>query len=161
MTKVRAYKHGDINEIPERADDVHRQWFEAMLLLSDHGVTLTDEDGNVAAIMGSCMLWQGCADIWSLVNPSSSVPTITLVRDTRKVIEDYCTLYGVKRCNAMAFSEDQHQWMRLLGFVDEGKKHAYGPNGQDVIDMVKWSRKDAQRVQAKEGWLSPDGSLAG
>lgn len=163
MTKLRAYKAGDIDEIPERAEDVHRQWFESLLILSDTAMTLTDDDGNVAVVMGSCMLWQGVADIWSLVHPDSNVPAITLVRDTRKIIEDYCLELGVKRCNSMAFSEDQHKWMKLLGFVDEGVKRNYGPAGQDVIDMVKWSKRvqGNERVQAKEEWLPPDRSQQG
>lgn len=161
MTKVRAYKQGDIDTIPERVEDVHRQWFESLLILSDTAVTLTDDDGNVCVVMGSCMLWVGVADIWSLVHPESKVPSITLVRDTRKIIEDYCLEYAVKRCNASAFSNEQHQWMRLLGFVDEGRKTNYGPAGQDVIDMVKWSKRVTgnERVQAKEEWVSPDGHV--
>ncbi len=154
MTKVRAYRRGDIDQIPERVEDVHRQWFEAMLMLTDTAFTLTDDDDNVCVIMGACMLWLGVADMWSIVHPESKVPALTLVRDTRKLTEDYCTEYAVKRCNSMAFSDDQHQWMKLLGFVDEGVKVGYGPAGQDVFDMVKWSKRGRgnERVQAKDEW---------
>lgn len=152
MTKVRAYQTGDVDQIPRRAWELQRRWFDALIILSDHAVTLTDDDDNVVLCMGSAMLWPGVADIWSIVHPESGVPALTLVRDTRKVIEDYCQVYGVRRCNAQAFDDNQHKWMQLLGFVDETKLHKYGPQGQDVIGMVKWYRAKKREVRPKGEW---------
>ncbi len=158
MTKVRAYQTGDVDQIPRRAEHQERKWFDALIILSGHAVTLTDDEDNVCVCMGSTMLWEGVADIWSLVHPDSAVPALTLVRDVRKVIEDYCQVYGVHRCNAQAFDDDQHKWMQLLGFVDEGVKVRYGPQGQDVIAMVKWYKAKKVEVRPKEGWEGFDHS---
>ncbi len=152
MTKVRAYQTGDVDQIPRRAWELQRRWFDALIILSDHAVTLTDDDDNVVVCMGSAMLWPGVADIWSIVHPESSVPALTMVRDTRKVIEDYCQVYGVHRCNAQAFNDDQHKWMQLLGFVDEGVRVRYGPQQQDVIAMVKWYKAKKIEVRPKSEW---------
>jgi hypothetical protein len=152
MTKVRAYQTGDVDHIPRRAEDLQRRWFDAVIILSDHGFTLTDDDDDVVVCMGTAMLWPGVVDTWSLVHPESGVPALTLVRDVRKVLEDYCQVYGVYRCNAQAFDDDQHRWMQLLGFVDEGVKERYGPQGQDVISMVKWYRAKKVEVRPKSGW---------
>ena len=154
MTKVRAYQTGDVDQIPRRAEQLQRRWFDALIILSDHAVTLTDDDDNVLVCMGSAMLWPGVADIWSLVHPESGTHALTLVRDTRKVIEDYCQVYGVHRCNAQAFDEDQHKWMQLLGFVDEHVKARYGPQQQDVIGMVKWYKAKKVEVQPKPEWAA-------
>lgn len=152
MTKVRAYQTGDVDHIPRRAEDLQRRWFDALIILSDHAVTLTDDDGEVLVCMGSAMLWPGVADIWSLVHPETGVSALTLVRDTRKIIEDYCQVYGVHRCNAQAFTDIEHKWMQLLGFVDEGVKKRYGPQGQDVISMVKWYKAKKMEVRPKAEW---------
>lgn len=152
MTKIRAYQTGDVDQIPRRAEDVQRNWFDALIILSDHAFTLTDDDDNVVVCMGSAMLWPGVADMWSLVHPESKVPALTLVRDVRKVVEDFCQVYGVHRCNAQAFNDDQHKWMQLLGFVDEGVKKRYGPQGQDVISMVKWYKAKKIEVRPKSEW---------
>lgn len=158
MTKVRAYQTGDVDQIPRRAWELQRRWFDALIILSDHAVTLTDDDDNVAVCMGSAMLWPGVADIWSIVHPESSVSALTMVRDTRKVIEDYCQVYGVHRCNAQAFNDDQHKWMQLLGFVDEGVRERYGPQQQDVIAMVKWYKAKKVGVYPKGEWEGFDRS---
>ncbi len=158
MTKVRAYQTGDVDQIPRRAWELQRRWFDALIILSDHAVTLTDDDGNVLVCMGSAMLWPGVADIWSIVHPETGVSALTLVRDTRKVIEDYCQVYGVHRCNAQAFDDDQHKWMQLLGFVDEGVRERYGPQQQDVIAMVKWYRAKKVEVVPKAEWEGFDRS---
>lgn len=152
MTKVRAYQTGDVDHIPRREEDLQRRWFDALIILSDHAVTLTDDDGEVLVCMGSAMLWPGVADIWSLVHPETGVSALTLVRDTRKIIEDYCQVYGVHRCNAQAFHDIEHKWMQLLGFVDEGVKKRYGPQGQDVISMVKWYKAKKMEVRPKAEW---------
>jgi hypothetical protein len=158
MTKVRAYQTGDVDQIPRRAWELQRRWFDSVIILSDHAVTLTDDDDNVVLCMGSAMLWPGVADIWSIVHPESGVPALTLVRDTRKVIEDYCQVYGVYRCNAQAFDDDQHKWMQLLGFVDEGVKKRYGPQQQDVIGMVKWYKAKKMEVRPRAEWEGFDRS---
>ena len=158
MTKVRAYQTGDVDHIPRRAEELQRRWFDALIILSDHAVTLTDDDDNVLVCMGSAMLWPGVADIWSLVHPDSGTQALTLVRDTRKVIEDYSQVYGVHRCNAQAFNDDQHKWMQLLGFVDEHVKKRYGPQQQDVIGMVKWYKAKKIEVRPKSEWEGFDRS---
>lgn len=152
MTKVRAYQTGDVDQIPRRAEDVQRQWFDALIILSDHGFTLTDDDDNVCVCMGTAMLWAGVVDTWSLVHPECGVPALTLVRDVRKILEDYCQVYGVHRCNAQSFNDIEHRWMQLLGFVDEGVKKRYGPQGQDVISMVKWYEAKRVGVTPKSEW---------
>lgn len=149
MTKLRHYKDGDIDNIPVRVDDFPRGMMGPLLALSDMGFTLEDDDGNVVMCMGTSHLWPGVVDVWSAVHPDSGVPAITLVRETRKVLDDYCELHAVKRCNSMAFNDEQRKWMELLGFVREGVREKYGPRGQDVIDMVRWTRrgKSNDRVQ--------------
>ena len=152
MTKLRAYKTGDADQIPKRAEDLQRRWHETLIILSDAAVTLTDDDGNVQVVMATVMLWPGVADFVSLVHPEPTVPVITLVRDTRKVVEDYCQVMGVTRCNADAYNDDQLKWMRALGFVEEGKRERFGPQGQDVHIMVKWYRLKKVEVKPKEEW---------
>ena len=152
MTKMRAYQTGDVDQIPRRAEQLQRKWFDALIILSDHAMTLTDDNDKVLVCMGSAMLWPGVADIWSIVHPDSGTHALTLVRDTRKVMEDYCQVYGVYRCNAQAFDKDQHKWMQLLGFVDEGVKERYGPQQQDVISMVKWYKAKKVEVHPKAEW---------
>jgi hypothetical protein len=152
MTKVRAYQTGDVDQIPRRVEQLQRNWSDSLIILSDHAVTLTDDDDNVLMCMGTVMLWPGVADTWSLVHPETGVSALTLVRDTRKLLEDFCQVYGVHRCNAQAFDDDQHRWMQLLGFVDETVMHKYGPQQQDVIGMVKWYRAKRVGVHPKSEW---------
>lgn len=156
MTKVRAYQTGDVDQIPRRAGEVQRNWFDSLIILSDHAVTLTDDDDNVLMIMGTAVLWPGVADIWSLVHPETGTSALTLVRDMRKLLDDFCQVYGVYRCNAQAFDADQHKWMQLLGFVDEGVKKRYGPQGQDVTSMVKWYKAKKMVVRPKSEWAGFD-----
>ena len=154
MSKVtlRAYKDGDIDAIPVRVGDFPRGIMGPLLMLSDGAGTLLDEDGKILMCMGTAHIWPGVVDVWSYVHPNSGTSALTLIRETRKWLNDYCTLYGVRRCNALAFNEEQRKWMALLGFVREGIKEAYGPDGQDVIEMVRWGKrgKRNERLQAKE-----------
>lgn len=156
MTKVRAYQTGDVDQIPRRAEQLERRWFDTVIILSDHAVTLTDDEDNVLVCMGTAVLWPGVADIWSLVHPDSGTHALTLVRDVRKLLEDFCQVYGVRRCNAQAFDADQRKWMQLLGFVDENVLHKYGPQAQDVIGMVKWYRARKEEVRPKADWAGFD-----
>lgn len=152
MTQLRSYKDGDIDAIPERVDDFPRGLMGPLLAMSDTAFTLLDDEGNILMCLGVAHIWVGVADVWTAVHPNSGTSTLRLVRETRKIMNDYAEVYGVRRYNSMAFNDDQRKWMEVVGFVQEGVKHAYGPREQDVMDMVWWTRrgKRDERVQTEK-----------
>ena len=151
MTKLRSYEDGDINAIPERVDDFPRGLMGPLLAMSDTAFTLLDDEGNILMCLGVAHIWVGVADVWTAVHPDCGTSTLTLVRETRNVMNDYAAVYGVRRYNSMAFNDEQRKWMEVVGFVQEGVKHAYGPREQDVFDMVWWAGrgKRNERLQTK------------
>lgn len=133
---IRAYELGDEKYIPAQVDDWHR---DIMAGLAQIGQTLTVEhDGKPVVVMGIAKLWPGVADCWSLVHPHSGVPARQLVRVVRESLETMAQVEELRRANATAMNAKQAQWMHLLGFDYEFTMRAGGPDGQDLVGMVKW-----------------------
>lgn len=134
--RIRAYELGDEKYIPAQVHDWHRDIMAGLALI---GQTLTVEhEGQVVVVMGMARLWPGVADTWSLVHPSSGVPARQLVRIVRESLETYAQVEQLRRANAVASDNKQARWMRLLGFEYEYTQHQAGPEGEDLVGMVKW-----------------------
>lgn len=134
--KIRAYELGDEKYIPAQANDWHR---DIMAGLAAIGQTLTVEHAcQVVVVMGMAKLWPGVADCWSLVHPSSGVPARQLVRLVKESLETYAQVEELRRANATASDEKQLKWMHLLGFEQEFVMRQGGPQGEDLVGMVKW-----------------------
>lgn len=135
---IRAYEVGDELHIPSQPNDWHRTIMAGLAMI---GKTLTVEhNGRVVVCMGLAKLWPGVADCWSLVHPEAGVPAIKLVRVVRSSLESFAIVEELRRANAMAHDDKQQRWMRCLGFEYEYTQREAGPQGEDLIGMVKWFR---------------------
>ncbi len=139
--ELKAFELGEEKLIPleDEASNWHRQLVSG---LAHFGRTLTAvHEGRPVAIMGMIKLWDGVADTWSLIHPSSGVPARQLVRLVRGTLDDFAELEGLRRCNAIAVSEAHIKWMRLLGYEHEFTMVHAAPDGRDLLGMVKWYRR--------------------
>lgn len=135
---IRAYEVGDELALPVQVNDWHRDLMAGLAMI---GNALTVEhEGKTVVVMGLAKLWPGVADCWSLVHPSSGVPAIALVRIVKSSLESFAAVEELRRANAMASDDKQQRWMRLLGFEYEFTQRQAGPQGEDLIGMVKWFR---------------------
>jgi hypothetical protein len=137
--ELRAYEVGDEDRIPEQPGGEGMWTRNVMAGLAMMGSSATAvADGRVVIVIGTIKLWPGVADGWCLVHPDSGLSARALIRIIKATLEDWARMEEVWRVNAMAMTEKQMRFLRLLGFEHEYTQRRAGPEGIDLYGMVKW-----------------------
>ncbi len=96
-------------------------------------------DGGTAIAVGSVMLYHpGVAGVYII--PSIDAhgkykhAFIHGIFSLREELDNIARKYKLRRIETLTLDEEKHnRWMEYLGFLPEGKKEAYGVNGEDFI----------------------------
>lgn len=128
---VRGWKKGDLEKIQLQPSQ------EYMKQLIDYNVDLTDQaftfevDNEIIAIGGLNVIWEGRAELWSLISKYAGRYLFRVISIAQTLIQDS----GCKRIEAtvdVGF-ESGVRFIKLLGFNMEGYLQSYRPDGKDVL----------------------------
>lgn len=86
-------------------------------------------DGRIIACAGVAFQGFGMGVLWAFVSQSAGPYFVQLDRCVRRLL----TLTDLKRIEATTEASFAQgcRWLELLGFENEGRMRAYGPDGQD------------------------------
>lgn len=106
---------------------------EVGLLYARYGPCFTiRREGEIAAVLGLMIPWDGHADCWALLTPLGLRHGALIHRTTilylRRLIRDY----KIRRLQAdvIATFAAGRRWLEHLGFHEEGLMPSYGPQGE-------------------------------
>lgn len=109
---------------------------EGFLMHCDHDDTPAYSifcDNELIACMGLLILWDGVAEVWTV--PSSKVEKykFSYFKAVKLAIEQGVEFYGLHRLqtSCRCKSPVSANWLRKLGFQEEGVMRQYGPTGED------------------------------
>lgn len=102
-------------------------------------MTLINDQGLVAAVLGMNRKWPGCAEFWAYTTDFVEHEPIGFLRETKILFEELYSTYGLKRAEAtVAVSYDKSiEWLTWLGFEMEGRMKKYGFDFEDHYMMAR------------------------
>lgn len=94
-------------------------------------------DGRIIASAGVAFQGFGMGVLWAFVSKDAGRHFVRLDRSVRRLLE----LTGLKRIEATTEASFVQgcRWLALLGFENEGRMRAYGPNGEDHYRFARIS----------------------
>ena len=147
---VRDYRDGDI--IRHRSGDNLLDGMNEVLRNHSVHTKVIEMDGEVVAMFGLAMRWQGVADVWAVVTDGARGHGCQLTREARKLVDRYAFELGLWRMSALVHEgvPEYQRWICLLGFEPEGREHMGAPDGADFIRYTRlwpWAAPLAHRLQ--------------
>lgn len=93
-------------------------------------------DGRVVACAGTLPIWDGRAEVWSLV--ASDIGKLGM-RSLHFAVKRWLACAAFRRLEAHCDAGflQAHRWLMLLGFVYEGPLAKYLPDGRDCIRFAR------------------------
>jgi len=111
--------------------------------LLTHGAFMRtlEVDGQVAAVLGLRVRWAGVGDCWAVVGNSARGHGLWLTRTCRSLLNQFSFELGLHRVgiSVKATQAENLRWAKRLGFEFEGVEALAGPEGEDLIRMVRWT----------------------
>lgn len=99
------------------------------------GVVL--RDGEPVAIIGCQKLWQGCGQVWAMIDIDKvRGHGLWLTRQIKRVLSEEMIWGEYRQIRAQCFYTRHADWLRLLGFRMEGVWLEAGPQFQNVYTLV-------------------------
>lgn len=103
-------------------------------LICNHAVAdaLIGKDGEVVAILGYFILWNGVAEVFVVPSKSVCDYAVMFVWHVRKELDRIMIDHNLRRIHSNSLADDRtDRWMKLLGFQKEGTMKGYAANGDD------------------------------
>lgn len=88
--------------------------------------------GDPIAVVGLLRLFEHTYELFGLTSDRILMYPISFVRTTRRLLDDYASKLNIWRYQVFVSIElsERAQFMRALGFMEEGFARRYGPNGE-------------------------------
>ena len=139
MLSYRNYEPGDIEKVDARYEVIGPDNLSDYHLENSHMRTFYSGD-KILGVMAHTMIWPGLGEAWVHVSEDIRGHGMSLVRNTKRILEEDQRIYNVRRTNAL-IHEDRYEylkWVKLLGFVGESFMPKAAPDGKGLFLMVKW-----------------------
>lgn len=96
------------------------------------------KDDKAIAFGGVVKLWDGVAEIWSILSPEAIEEIKPIHRKAIELIES-CFNNGIVRMQTTVLEGffEGYRWVEHLGFHQEGRMAKYGPDGQNYIRYAR------------------------
>ena len=102
--------------------------------------TLVDNAGAPVAVFGGVQVSPGVLEVFILPSKEQENLAFGFAKAARKSVVDCLKSY--RRVQALSMDDDFHsRWLSWLGFTLEGRLHAYGMNGEDLLMWGMWNKK--------------------
>lgn len=128
--QVKSIAHHEVYE--GSIDLLYRQAQQIYINPACHTVTLYLNE-KPEAIFGLTVLWDGNADVWTLLSKEACRHPISLQKAAKSLLERYSQNLELRRISAA--TDPKHKggsrWLESLGFQREGTMRKYGPDGSD------------------------------
>lgn len=142
MIQVRAFRPCDVDTIEPQdrhlpALESVGEWRRMIRTAATSGPAWTAvQGGRVLGVAGLGQHWPGRSEAWCLL--ARDVPVMTWPAIHRVVLKVLASadIRRIEATTRAGFAQGE-RWMRMLGFVSEGRLAAYGPDG---ADHTKWAR---------------------
>ena len=139
MLSYRDYQDGDIDRVDARSEVINPNDLSDHHLENSHMRTFYIGE-RILGVVAHTMIWPGLGEAWVHVSDDIRGHGMSLVRNTKKLLEEDQRKYNVRRTNAL-IHEDRYEylkWVKLLGFVGESYMPKAAPDGKGLFLMVKW-----------------------
>lgn len=138
MITTREYVKGEAAMIPVAEPDPHAGWIVEMEQ-STHGLTSYERDGELVAVTGYQMMWNGVAWAFALVDrgrvAGSGRELADAVRSSIAILVARDGLHRVQACCNPADPATK-VFLRACGFRLESRMRRAGPDGGDLLMMT-------------------------
>jgi hypothetical protein len=107
---------------------------------SERGEAFTVEvDNEILYIGGMIPLFTGVAEIWSLTGEAVAIYPVAFHRSVSKILDYWDTAYKLHRIQCKVVSEHKRsrEWLKRLGFVEEGLMRKFDAKGNDYYMMAR------------------------
>ena len=94
----------------------------------------------MVAVVGHTIMWPGLADAWLYASDEVRGHGMSLVRQSKKLLEDSQQKFGIRRTNCIIHEDrpEYLKWAELIGFKGESYMAKAAPDGKGLFLMVKW-----------------------
>lgn len=139
MPKIVPFEISHLRDISFRDEE---NWLSAISLediasVNNELAWSLEVDGKIVACAGVLMLWEGVAELWTIIDKDIDIG-LTLVRCIKRVL--YATIEGLSlhRVQASVNINDHRarKLVRVLGMKLEGRKEKYNSSKDDFFEYV-------------------------
>jgi hypothetical protein len=120
-------------------------------------------DGEILACGGAFQLWPGVAEIWAVTTARVTRWPLAFHRAIRRRLRELEENLGLWRLQVAIPAEHRVSvnWIRRLGFKDEGEKPHYGPRGETYLGFYRLNRRylPAQQISEDQSFRKPLASM--
>lgn len=97
------------------------------------------KDGIPLCCGGFMLYWQGVAEVWFMLSQKGIPFTKTILRESRKLMEDYIKRFNIHRMQAFINAQDETacRWAERYGLIRGQTIEQFGPHKEDFIIFGK------------------------
>lgn len=100
-----------------------------------------EQNGRPVAIVGAHRMWDGVAQVWSIVSDEVRGHGLELTKTIKDLLKIVFDTHGIRRGNILVDSSirENIRWAELLGFKYEFTMEKASPQGKDILGYVYWA----------------------